>query len=225
VALFGGKDSHGQLHCDCHILDTEHRTWSVLQTSASSVVPSACYLHSACSYVPEAGASALDRRARLVVYGGLTVVEGDREAASYDTFVLDPHDKRWLKLTHGPSFPKDRCLHSMALLSGFQPSWYDDLNWGFAARYGDNKPTFDRLKPSPNAGGSALSRDPILCIVNGGRSVTSCDCETWLLDLKPFVPQSLRLSTPATSLDQTSSSDAGKAGSEQRIAEVDMARS
>lgn len=108
----------------------------------------------------------------------------------------------------------DRHSHTMvSVCSGFTPSWYTSSNWGLDARYGMWAPTFHPPDHSTTPTSSTTKHHntkrvhasdtyPILGLVFGGKGGVFCDTHTWVVDLKPFVVNSLRLkrSTASTQL-------------------------
>lgn len=117
-------------------------------------------------------------------------VEGDqvggyRESVSHNAYILDVDDARWLKLTHGPIYPNPRRGHSMAILHGWRPNWFEPDNWGFKARYGILAPNMPKIAhiDDPDDDG----HPPIFAVVYGGINSLYCNSDTWLLDMKPFV--------------------------------------
>ena len=194
-AIFGGVDSKDEFLNDLFIYDARAHTWSTIKESIGDLPPKMS-AHAAVAHEQKTSGG-MQVSSKILVYGGSCMVpddsvtvEGDpvggyRETTSHDAYMFDVDEARWLKLTHGPIYPNPRRGHSMAVMDGWRPSWFEPENWGFKARYGVLAPNMPKVAhiDDPDDDG----HPPVFAVVYGGINSLYCNSDTWLLDMKPFV--------------------------------------
>ena len=138
--------------------DARAHTWSTIKESIGELPPKMSAHAAVAHYQKTTGGMQVS--SKILVYGGSCMVpddsvtvEGDpvggyRETTSHDAYMFDVDEARWLKLTHGPIYPNPRRGHSMAVMDGWRPSWFEPENWGFKARYGVLAPNMPKVAPS-----------------------------------------------------------------------------